>query len=82
MASEEHKDLANFIKNVHKELRLEAQRCEAGPEVAWEKHLERTERLQAYAGAMKRRIASMRAVPASRQWMEADRAALHHKSNK
>ena len=53
MASEEHKDLANFIKNVHKELRLEAQRCEAGPEVAWEKHLERTETLQAYAGAMR-----------------------------
>ena len=54
MASEEHKDLANFIKNVHKQLRVEAQSCEAGPEVAWEKHLERTETLQAYAGAMRR----------------------------
>ena len=53
MASEEHKDLANFIKNVHKELRLEARRCEAGPEEAWEKHLERTETLRAYAGAMR-----------------------------
>ena len=54
MASEEHKDLANFIKNVHKELRLEAERCEAGAERAWERHLERTETLQAYAGAMRR----------------------------
>ena len=53
MASREHKDLATFIKTVHKELRLEVERSEESPESVWGRHLQRTETLQTYAEAMR-----------------------------
>ena len=53
MASDEHKDLAGFIKNVHKELREEVQRSGDSPHSVWEKHLLRREKLQKYAAAMR-----------------------------
>ena len=53
MASQEHKDLATFIKGVHKELRLEMERAEDSPELVWGRHLQKAETLQAYAKAMK-----------------------------
>lgn len=44
MATEEHKYLANIIKNTHATLRQEAQNY--GPEIAWERHICRKDILQ------------------------------------
>ena len=53
MASDEHKDLATFIKSVHKELRQDVEKSEGSLESVWERHLGRTETLRTYAEAMK-----------------------------
>ena len=44
MATEEHKYLANIIKNTHATLRQEAQNY--GPEIAWKRHTCRKDILQ------------------------------------
>ncbi|CAD7076928.1 unnamed protein product [Hermetia illucens] len=50
MASEEHKRLANIIKECHEELRKTARKI--GPEKAWAQHVENLTQLQTYAQAM------------------------------
>ncbi|CAK9829382.1 S-adenosylmethionine sensor upstream of mTORC1 [Anthophora retusa] len=50
MATEEHKYLADIIKNTHATLREEAQNY--GPEIAWKRHTSRKDILQKYASSM------------------------------
>lgn len=50
-ATEEHKNLSNFIKSVHRELRERSKQI--GAEEAWKKHLEDEEKLQVYAKTMR-----------------------------
>ncbi|KOC61559.1 UPF0532 protein [Habropoda laboriosa] len=50
MATEEHKYLADIIKNTHATLREEAQNY--GPEIAWKQHISRKDILQKYASSM------------------------------
>ncbi|KAK9298278.1 hypothetical protein QLX08_008296 [Tetragonisca angustula] len=52
MATEEHKYLANIIKNTHATLRQEAQNY--GPEIAWKRHTCRKDILQEYASCMQK----------------------------
>ncbi|XP_055839485.1 S-adenosylmethionine sensor upstream of mTORC1 [Episyrphus balteatus] len=56
MATEEHKKLANIIKDVHESLRVMSK--EMGPSEAWEHHLQNKDRLKEYADAM-RKLASI-----------------------
>jgi hypothetical protein len=53
MASEDHKDLANNIKSVHKDLRERVLKGEQVEEV-WKSHLENTEILNNYAQSMEK----------------------------
>lgn len=52
MATEEHKYLADIIKNTHATLRQEAQ--DYGPEIAWKRHIRRKDILQKYASCMEK----------------------------
>ncbi|KAK3929042.1 S-adenosylmethionine sensor upstream of mTORC1 [Frankliniella fusca] len=52
MASENHRDLANAIKNVHQTLRQEAKKI--GEEDAWREHCEKREVLKSYSQAMRK----------------------------
>ncbi|KAJ8680439.1 hypothetical protein QAD02_016226 [Eretmocerus hayati] len=49
-ASDEHKHLANFIKEVHAQLRDESQKL--GADKAWSKHISQEEKLKNYADYM------------------------------
>lgn len=51
MANEDHINLSNFIKSVHKELRETSKKI--GAEKAWKKHLKDKSKLQRYAETMK-----------------------------
>ncbi|XP_011297845.1 probable methyltransferase BTM2 homolog [Fopius arisanus] len=51
MATEKHKELSGFIKEIHNRLRRESQLY--GSEEAWNRHLSRTRDLQNYADSMK-----------------------------
>ncbi|KAK2588838.1 hypothetical protein KPH14_001708 [Odynerus spinipes] len=51
MATEEHKRLANIVKQVHAVLRKECE--EYGAETAWRRHLTRNDILQKYVASMK-----------------------------
>lgn len=50
-ATEDHKNLSNFIKSVHRELREKSK--ELGSEEAWKQHLEDEGKLQIYAQTMR-----------------------------
>ncbi|XP_054012857.1 S-adenosylmethionine sensor upstream of mTORC1 isoform X1 [Hylaeus anthracinus] len=52
MATEEHKHLADIIKNIHATLREEAQNY--GPDVAWKRHITHKDVLQKYASSMEK----------------------------
>lgn len=52
MATEEHKYLADVIKNTHATLREEAQNF--GAEIAWKRHISRKDVLQKYAFSMQK----------------------------
>ncbi|XP_014603158.1 PREDICTED: probable methyltransferase BTM2 homolog [Polistes canadensis] len=51
MATEEHKRLANVVKQIHALLRKECEKY--GPEIAWKMHLSRNDVLQKYVMSMK-----------------------------
>ncbi|XP_072380363.1 S-adenosylmethionine sensor upstream of mTORC1 [Diabrotica undecimpunctata] len=51
MVLKEHIELANFVKNVHEELREKSKLI--GVEAAWNQHCQNTEKLKQYAAAMK-----------------------------
>lgn len=51
MATEDHLNLSEQIKNVHKKLRWRTRKC--GAENAWREHLKSKSRLEKYAKAMK-----------------------------
>lgn len=51
MANEDHKNLSNFIKKVHKELRESSKKI--GHENAWKLHLNNKQKLALYASTMK-----------------------------
>lgn len=52
MATEDHKTLANFIKNVHSELRLSS--AKLGVETAWSEHCQNVDKLSKYAECMEK----------------------------
>ncbi|XP_076764582.1 S-adenosylmethionine sensor upstream of TORC1 [Xylocopa sonorina] len=62
MTTEEHKYLADTIKNTHATLREETQKY--GPEIAWNRHISRKDVLQRYAFSMQKL--------ATTYWMESD----------
>lgn len=51
MASEQHLEFSDFIKAVHKSLRVEAKKL-GDPDLAWQKHLEKVDVLEKYAESM------------------------------
>ncbi|CAL7933585.1 unnamed protein product [Xylocopa violacea] len=62
VTTEEHKYLADTIKNTHATLREETQKY--GPEIAWNRHISRKDVLQKYAFSMQKL--------ATTYWMESD----------
>lgn len=52
MANDEHKELAQFLKQVHSSLRVESSKV--GPSKAWQEHCEKTNILEKYAECMQK----------------------------